>query len=221
MQHFSIGFFDEGHIISSFIYTLFEQVPVVEIHFNERIEKLFVETLSKKTPDVLLMNLIRKSQINEGLVKKIKNDFPGIKIVGFVYGTELSQEAVFRLINSGVVSILTDTHSPEDILQTVKTVAEKGFHMNEVVNEAMIAYCKRKKLLCQSFGPAEKLTEREIIIIGEKKAGKTSKEIAGQLYVSKKTVDGILQNLYSRFDCRNFHELVRKTNPESLARYMF
>ena len=220
MQNISIGFFDEGHIIHSFVFSLFEQIPAVEIHFNERFEKSLVDVLRKKIPDVLLMNLLHKRQINDSLVIKIKSDFPGIKIVGFVYGTELSQEAVFRLINSGVVSILTDAHSPEDILQTVKTVAEKGFHMNEVVNEAMIAYCKRKKLLRQSFGPAEKLTEREIIIIGEKKAGKTSKEIAGQLFVSKKTVDGILQNLYSRFGCRNFHELVRKINLESLAGYI-
>ena len=217
MKNISIGFFDEGHVVSSFIFLLFEQSPAVEIYFNERIEKSLVDVLGIKTPDVLLMNLLHKSRINDSLVKKIKSDFPCIRIVGFVYGTELSQEAVFRLINSGVVSILTDAHSPEDILQTVKTVAEKGFHMNEVVNEAMIAYCKRKKLLRKSFGPAEKLTEREIIIIGEKRAGKTSKEIAGQLYVSKKTVDGILQNLYSRFDCRNFHELVRKINQEAFA----
>ena len=221
MQNISVGFFDEGHIIRSFIFLLFEQSPDVEIHFNERTEKALVDVLEKKTPDVLMINLLHKSQINDSLVKKIKNNFPDIKIVGFIYGAELSQEAVFRLINSGVVSILTDVHSPDDILLTVKTVAEKGFHMNEVVNEAMIAYCKRKKLLCQSFGPAEKLTDREITIIGEKRAGKTSKEIAGQLCVSKKTVDGILQNLYSRYDCRNFHELVKKIDPESLARYMF
>ena len=82
--------------------------------------------------------------------------------------------------------------------------------MNDVVNEATLVYCKRKNLLKQSVGISEKFTEREIKIIEEKKSGKTSKEVADELFLSKKTVDGILQSLYTRFECRNFYELLRK-----------
>ena len=210
MQPVSIGFFDEKYLLSSFIHDVFSRTKGIEVCFNVRMEYALIDALNKSSPDVLFMNLTRRISFNYSLIKKIKNNFPELKIVGFIYGIELSQQEVFRLINEGIAAIITDAHSPQDIFHAMESVVEKGFHINDIVNEAMFNYCKRSHLFRNSFGPEAKFSEREIKIIEEKKVGKTSKEIADQLYVSKKTVDGILQDMYSRFGCKNFNELSRK-----------
>ena len=212
MQHISIGFYDEKHLIGSFIHDAFSRTEGIHVCFNARFESSLLEALNQLTPDVLVMNLTLKINFNFPLLKKIKNDFPKLNIVGFVYGVELSQQDVFQLINAGIASILTDTHSPDEIFLTIASVAQKGFHLNDVVNEAMISYCKRSRLLRKTFGPETKFSTREIKIIEDKRIGKTSKQIADQLCVSKKTVDGILQDMYSRFGCKNFNELSTKYN---------
>lgn len=210
MQSVSIGFFDEKHLLSSFIHDAFTRTRGIDVCFNARTEFVLLEALNKSSPDVLVMNLTPKININYPLIKRIKNKFPQLKIAGFIYGIELTQQEVFRLINSGIAAILTDAHSPQDFFNAMASVVEKGFHINDIVNEAMFNYCKRSHLFRNTFGPEPKFSEREIKIIEEKKAGKTSKQIADQLFVSKKTVDGILQDMYGRFGCKNFNELSRK-----------
>jgi len=207
MQDISIGFYDEKHLIGSFIFDVFTRKKGIRVYFNARYESSLLEELTNSVPDVLLLNLTPKINFNFSFIKKIKNDFPALNMVGFVYGIELTQQKVFLLINAGIASILTDAHSPDEIFLAVKSVAEKGFHMNDVVNEAMMTYCKRSRLLRNTFGPETKFSERETIIIREKRFGKTSQQIADQLYVSKKTIDGILQDMYGRFECKNFNEL--------------
>src|SRR6185369_12413737 len=138
MQDISIGFYDEKHLVGSFIFDVFTRKKGIRVYFNARYESSLLEELTNSVPDVLLLNLTPKINFNFSFIKKIKNDFPALNMVGFVYGIELTQQKVFLLINAGIASILTDAHSPDEIFLAVKSVAEKGFHMNDVVNEAMM-----------------------------------------------------------------------------------
>jgi DNA-binding NarL/FixJ family response regulator len=208
MHPISIGFYDEKHLISSYIYSFFSQQPRVKIFFNARNEMTLYKELHRSLPEVLLMNLLTGIRLNFALLRQLKRDFPALRTVVFVYGIDLSQQEIFNIINAGATSILTDAHSAEDLFHTMESVMKHGFCMNNMVNEGMFSYCKKNQRLLSSFGAEEKFSNRAIHVIEEKRKGKTSQKIADQLCVSKKTVDGILQNLYDRFDCRNFHELL-------------
>lgn len=210
MHNLTVGFFDEKQLLYDFVSSSFRQLPHFKILFKANREDLLVLELKAAVPDILLMNLLPKRNYNIDLVRKIKNDFPDLNIAAFIYGVELSQQEVFYIINAGASAIFTDEHSIEEIIIGAEAVTKKGFHLNQVVNEAMFSYCKKKRSLRKSFGPEEKFCEREIKIIEAKRTGKTSVEVACELFVSKKTVDGILQDMYYRFDCHNFYGLLEK-----------
>ncbi|MCX6290489.1 MAG: LuxR C-terminal-related transcriptional regulator [Bacteroidetes bacterium] len=210
MTPITVGFYDEKQLLRALMQHVYSTAGELNIRFSAWNEESLLESLQHSVPDIVLMNLSGKPHFCQALMLKLKNEFPFLKIIGYVYGAELSQEEVFRIINAGASSILTDEHTPEEVLRAFQQVMENGFHMNEVVNEAMFMYCKRNRVLRKSFGPGEKFSEREIKIIEQKKSGKTSVEIAGELFISRKTVDGILHELYSRHECRNFNELLRK-----------
>ena len=210
MHNLTVGFFDEKQLLYEFVSSSFRQLPQFKVLFKVNREELLIHELKSGVPDILLMNLLPKRNFNSELMRKIKNNFPTLNIAAFVYVIDLSQQDVFSIINAGASAIFTDEHSIEDIINGAEAVKKKGFHLNEVVNEAMFSYCKRSRILRKSFGPEEKFCEREIKIIEGKRTGKTSMEIAGELFVSKKTIDGILQDMYHRFDCRNFYALLEK-----------
>ncbi len=48
-----------------------------------------------------------------------------------------------------------------------------------------------------------KISRREVEVLRLLSAGKTSRQIADQLFVSKRTVDFHLQNLYAKLQVRN------------------
>jgi DNA-binding CsgD family transcriptional regulator len=59
-----------------------------------------------------------------------------------------------------------------------------------------------------------KLTKREVEVLSLVIEGKSSKEVADQLFVSKRTVDFHLANIYSKLSVSNrlqaFHEATRR-----------
>lgn len=47
------------------------------------------------------------------------------------------------------------------------------------------------------------LTKREIDVLGQVRQGKSNKEVADDLYISKRTVDFHLDNIYTKLGVRN------------------
>lgn len=217
MKKITIGFYDEKQFVKSFVSDSIRRIKSYEVLFSASNESEIFTCLNVIVPNILILNLLSKKQFHCALIRKIKNNFPRLKLIGFVYGNELSQQEVFSIINAGACSILTDNHSPDDIVKSVEEVVQKGFLLNEVVTEAMFSFLKRNNTLRRSFGTEEKFSEREIKILEGKKSGKTSFQMADELCVSKKTVDGVLHDMYVRFGCNNIHELLSKYDYKLIA----
>jgi DNA-binding CsgD family transcriptional regulator len=120
-----------------------------------------------------------------------------------------AQDVVIRALNLGVSAIVNDAMEWEDILSAVKGVMKKEIHFNEIVSEALFNYCRRNRVLhTRRYPVSGQICERERKVIQLRRAGKTSREIAGLLFLSKKTIDKVFGDLYRRFDCNNFFELL-------------
>lgn len=122
---------------------------------------------------------------------------------------ELTEEEIIASLECGVSGILNDRQDWSEILETIKSVGEEGIHYNPILTKALFHYYRRQqKFRHVSQNIEDELLEREIKIIRLRKSGKTSKEIAEILFLSKKTIDKIFGDLYRRFECSNFFELL-------------
>jgi DNA-binding NarL/FixJ family response regulator len=64
-----------------------------------------------------------------------------------------------------------------------------------------------------------KLTKREVEVLSLVIEGKSSKEVADQLYVSKRTVDFHLANIYSKLSVTNRLQAFREATRRGLLSY--
>lgn len=64
-----------------------------------------------------------------------------------------------------------------------------------------------------------KLTKREVEVLSLVIEGKSSKEVADQLYVSKRTVDFHLANIYSKLSVTNRLQAFREATRRGLLAY--
>jgi DNA-binding NarL/FixJ family response regulator len=186
---------------------LLEREKNVEIIFeasngNELISFL---QLNNNHPDIIMMDL--KMPIINGVeaTKIIRKDFPEIKIIALT--SYDSKSFVANMIDVGAVSYLIKNATPQDLLTTINEVAVKGFYYTdyimEIIREDVLTNKKVKSNFDSNF-----LTKREIEVLKLICFQKSTVEIAEQLFISPRTVEGHRNNLLLKTESRNIAGLV-------------
>ena len=156
-------------------------------------------------PDIILMDL--KMPIINGVeaTKIIRQDFPEIKIIALT--SYDSKSFVANMIDVGAVSYLIKNATPQDLLTTINEVALKGFYYTDyimkIITEDVLTNKKVKSNFDSNF-----LTKREIEVLKLICFQKSTVEIADQLFISPRTVEGHRNNLLLKTESRNIAGLV-------------
>lgn len=131
------------------------------------------------------------------------------KIIVWWTGSQMCEEDVIKAINNGAAAVVCEKQDWQEILQAIRDVQTNNFHYNLIITEALYLYCKRNRILNTHIGsPVNALGNREKKIIELKRSGKTSREIGEILFLSKKTIDKLFGDMYRKFECNNFFELL-------------
>ncbi|MDR7212647.1 response regulator transcription factor [Flavobacterium piscis] len=156
-------------------------------------------------PDIIITDL--KMPVLNGVeaTKIIRRDFPEIKIIALTsYDTK---SFIANMIQVGAVAYLIKNTTPKDLLHTINQVNLKGFYYNEnileTIQETIISSKKSKSNLETGF-----LSPREIEILQLICQQKTTPEIAEELFLSPRTVEGHRNNLLLKTESRNIAGLV-------------
>jgi len=156
-------------------------------------------------PDIIMMDL--KMPLINGIeaTKIIRKDFPEIKIIALT--SYDSKSFIANMIDVGAVSYLIKNATPQDLLTTINEVALKGFYYTdyimEIIKEDVLTNKKVKSNFDNDF-----LTKREIEVLKLICFQKSTLEIAEQLFISPRTVEGHRNNLLLKTESRNIAGLV-------------
>jgi DNA-binding NarL/FixJ family response regulator len=160
---------------------------------------------TSELPDIIIMDL--KMPVLNGVeaTKVIRKNFPDIKIIALT--SYDSKSFVANMIQVGAVAYLIKNTTPKDLLYTINQVALKGFYYSEnvleTIQETIISAKTSKSNLENGF-----LSPREIEILRFICQQKTTAEIAEELYLSPRTVEGHRNNLLLKTESRNIAGLV-------------
>ncbi len=151
----------------------------------------------------LALLIVNLKQINNKILKK--------SLIGFII---LSFVFLFMLILDMLITILPieslliiDNFSLAFYLISIN-IGTFFFADDFLSREAYIEKGKLSKSFLDNF----KLTQREGEIIEKVYSGKTNKEVAGELYISSKTVENHLTNIYQKMQIKNRTKLVVELN---------
>ncbi|WP_166926236.1 response regulator transcription factor [Flavobacterium poyangense] len=156
-------------------------------------------------PDIIVMDL--KMPVLNGVeaTKIIRKTYPEIKIIALTsYDTK---SFIANMIQVGAVAYLIKNTTPKDLIHTINEVARKGFYYSQTVlrtiQDTIISSKNNKSNLETGF-----LSPREIEILQLICLQKTTSEIADQLFLSPRTVEGHRNNLLLKTESRNIAGLV-------------
>ena len=161
---------------------------------------------SDELPDVLLLDL--KMPVMGGIeaAEVIRREFPSILII--VISSHFSKAFIINMIEIGASAYLGKNTAPDEVVETIRMVREKGFYYNTsvmaIIRENIMAPAQGK----YSRDLQVEITSREKEVLQLICEEYTTQEIADRLFLSVRTVDGHRNNLLSKLGCRNTAGLV-------------
>jgi len=126
-------------------------------------------------------------------MKWIKENRPSLKVIALSVNDD--EEVIIKMLTNGAKGYLLKDTSPEIFRSGITSVIEKGFYFTELVSGMLV-----KK--ANSDSTKINLKDKEIIFIKHACTEKTYKEIASEMCLSPKTIDGYRECLFDKLEIK-------------------
>lgn len=170
-------------------------------------EELLI-AIERYTPDIVLIDL--KMPVMDGIeaTKKIKENYPDLKII--LLSMHNDESIINHIMKLGANSYLLKNEEPHILKEAIESVVKKGFYFNDYISKALLNGAQgHESILKKSKHLQElQLTRRETEILKLICQEYTSGEIAQQLFISVRTVEGHRKSLLAKTGVRNIAGLV-------------
>jgi two-component system, NarL family, response regulator LiaR len=130
-------------------------------------------------PDVVLMDLLMPVMDGISATKAIRSELPDVEVIALT--SVLEDASVTGAVRAGAIGYLLKDTDAEELSRAIKAAAEGRVHL------APEAAARLMREVRAPENP-EALTDRETEVLALLARGKANKQIAGNLYVSEKTV---------------------------------
>jgi len=158
------------------------------------------------SPDVILLDVSSGEFNGRDLAKQLAAKLHHSKIIAVSISSD--REVLSQMLQAGISGYLLKDSIHEDLVRAVRSVHENhGFLSPALTHLVMEDYVRR--LNASGNSEFHLLTRREKEILGLLADGRTSKEIAGDLFISVKTVENHRFQLMKKLDIHNVAELTK------------
>ncbi|NOY47052.1 MAG: response regulator transcription factor [Chlorobi bacterium] len=159
-----------------------------------------LEIVRLKQPNVVITDIRMPKMDGITATKHIKKEFPHTKILAFTMFDQT--EAIEQMIDAGASGYILKNSSLKEVLNAIVSVYEGNtyFDVNINTNVLQVDSSSKKKGL---------LTNRQVEILELVAQGKTSREIATQLFIGIRTVETHRKNMIRILGLRGKGELMR------------
>lgn len=146
--------------------------------------------------DVIIMDIAMPGLNGIEATRQIKLLRPTVAVLALsAYDDD---EYIFGLLEAGAAGYLLKTASGDELIQAIQAVHRGEPVLDPVVTRKVINRFRFPGRASGRDRPSERLSEREIGIIRLAARGMSNKEIADELSLSKRTVEGHLRSIFNK-----------------------
>ncbi len=209
MDTIRIALVDDQLLFRQAMAMLIESEPLLSLvmqadNGNDCLRQL--QTLDK-LPDIALVDMEMPEMDGQQLTEEMQKKFPSVKVV--ILSSHSKERLIARMIQAGASGYLFKNCDKKELLTAIHTVHTSGFYINPTVLKAIQSVSSPGKEPVKSATaiPID-LSKREIEILVLICREHSAAEIADQLFLSVRTVEGHRNNLLQKTGCRNTAGLV-------------
>ncbi len=163
-----------------------------------------LQLIEKQKPDVALIDIKMPEMDGIEATRQIHALYPEVKIL--MLTSHDDESFILHLLELGANGYLLKNADPEEIKKAIHYVYENDYYFNDLVNNTMLRVITNKKRALEKN--SIKLNDRETEVLKLICKEHTTAEIAEQIFLSPRTVEGIRTNLIEKVGVRNAAGLI-------------
>lgn len=204
-KKYTIIIVDDHQLFRDGLKFVLSQIDDIEVIGEAENGKKCLELLETKKPDLILMDISMPEMNGIEATAKALEKYPDLKIVALsMFG---DQEYYFKMIHAGVKGFVLKQSGKRELEEGIRRVLEGDNFFSQELLRKIIVNIGNGKVEGKKASPVN-LTKREKEVLQLICNGLANAEIAEQLNISPKTVDGHRTNLLSKTGARNSVSLV-------------
>ena len=201
---------DDHAVVRTGTRQLLERQPDFQIIGEASDGEEAVRLAHELQPDIVVMDVRMPKMTGVEATRRIKAECPGVRVL--VLTAHDDDEYVFALLQAGADGYLLKTAEFEDLVKAIHTVAAgQSALAPEVAGKVVAQFTSGKSLpdvLANHGDDYDGLTERELGILRLVGKGLSNKQIGKELYISDRTVQAHLSNIFSKLGVSSRTEAV-------------
>lgn len=150
-------------------------------------------------PELILLDISMPEMNGIQTAKALSKQYPEIKILALSMMDD--ENSVVSMVRNGARGYILKDAEPAALQKAMDDVLTRGFHYSELVTGRMFHNLQKNDHPDQSY--AAKLSDREIEFLKLSCSELTYKEIADQMHVSPRTVDGYRDALFEKLGVKS------------------
>lgn len=202
---------EDNSLLREGISAIVRRQPDMNVLSEPGSNKKLLQKIREFKPNVLLLDLGLKYQSNLELVKMIKSDFLGTKVIGMDLAP--TEADILMYVQAGVSGFVLKDAATSDFLKTIRAVARgkkvlpsimTGSLFSQIVEDAVTSLVPPSRVI-----EAVRMTKRERQVILLVADGLSNKEIAYKLHLSPYTVKSHVHNILEKLLLRTRFQIAK------------
>ncbi len=191
----------------------FEDITVSKTFKNGKDFTKYLSNNSSFRPDLILLDISMPVMDGFQTMKFVQTHFPTLKVVALTMDN--NEDSIIKMISSGACGYLLKSCQPNILEKAIYEVVETGMYSSHLVSSALVNNLNKSK-----DNRIEELSGREKEFVKWACTDKTYKEIASEMCVSPKTIDGYRDAVFHKLEVKNRIGLVLLVIKENLLEHL-
>jgi DNA-binding NarL/FixJ family response regulator len=205
VEPISILLADDHTLVRAGIRALIEQLPTVKVVGEAKDGREALRLVKERKPDLILMDVAMPGLNGLEATARVSKEFPDVRVI--ILSMYANEEYVREAINAGAAGYLVKRSAATELERAITAVARGEKYFSPLVSAHVNRDRDGRLSVDRAF--IERLTPRQREILQLVAERHSTKDIAGILSISVKTVETHRAQLMERLDIHDVPGLVR------------
>jgi DNA-binding NarL/FixJ family response regulator len=203
----NIAIVDDHTLFRDGLANLLSEFDHISILFNARNGQDMQEQLRRHgAPDVILMDINMPVMDGHEATAWLKQHHPPIYVLALsMYEDDIN---IIKMLRKGATGYILKECNANELVRAIHSVMDTGFYLNELVSGKLIRSMQDEDNPDAAKEKGPRFSTREMEFLKLCCSELTYKEIADQMHLSPRTVDGYREDIFERLQIRSRTGLV-------------
>ena len=208
-NHYRIVLADDHQMFRRGVKRIIQENPELEVVGEASDGLQLLEIVKQSPPDMVIVDVSMPNLRGLEATREIKMTHPQVKVI--ILTMHKDKEYLYHALSAGAEGYLLKEDADVELFAAINAIRQGGSYISPLLAPQMTDIFLERQRPGEGEGkfPTEILTIREREIIKLIAEGKSSRDIAGLLYISSRTVQHHRANLMKKLNLKKTADLVK------------